>query len=209
MKFNPPPNWPTPPEGFVPEPGWTPDPTLPAPPPGWQLWVEDDVALPGETTEATRHYKQATTSFFVGVGFFLAGAISTIVTANSTTGIYWWGGMIVGVIGLVRAFTEYRTARKDGAPNLTGLAKGIVAVGLVAVLGTGAVAASSFVSSESLETGVGSCWTVGDDEMAEPVSCDSDHLYKAVSEVSDPEQCPDEMYLEADAENGVLCLQED
>ena len=117
--------------------------------------------------------------------------------------------MIVGVIGLVRAFTEYRTARKDGAPNLTGLAKGIVAVGLVAVLGTGAVAASSFVSSESLETGVGSCWTVGDDEMAEPVSCDSDHLYKAVSEVSDPEQCPDEMYLEADAENGVLCLQED
>ena len=121
MKFNPPPNWPTPPEGFVPEPGWTPDPTLPAPPPGWQLWVEDDVLLPGETTEATRHYKQATTSFLVGVGFFLAGAISTIVTANSTTGIYWWGGMIVGVIGLVRAFTEYRTARKDGAPNLTGL----------------------------------------------------------------------------------------
>src|SRR6187431_799402 len=52
MKFNPPPNWPTPPEGFVPEPGWTPDPTLPAPPPGWQLWVEDDVLLPGETTEA-------------------------------------------------------------------------------------------------------------------------------------------------------------
>ena len=209
MKFNPPPHWPTPPEGFVPEPGWTPDPTLPAPPPGWQLWVEDDVVLPGETTEAKRHYKQAMTSFFVGVGFFLAGAISTIVTAHSTTGIYWYGGMIVGVIGLVRAFAEYRSARKDGAPNLTGLAKGIVAVGLVAVLGTGAVAATSFIETETMATGVGSCWTIDDEGMAAAVGCDSDHQFKAVSEVSNAEQCPDDMYLEADAESGILCLQED
>ncbi|WP_456786296.1 LppU/SCO3897 family protein [Cellulomonas sp. P5_C5] len=209
MKFNPPPNWPTPPEGFAPEPGWTPDPSLPAPPPGWQLWVQDDVALPGETTEATRHYKQAMTSFLVGVGFFLAGAISTIVTANSASGIYWWGGMIVGGIALVRSFTEFRAARQDGAPSLSGVAKGLVAVGVVAVLGTGVGAASSFITSETTATGVGSCWTVGDDDTAMPVSCDSDHLYKVVSEVSSAEQCPDEMYLEADAENGVLCLQED
>ena len=45
--------------------------------------------------------------------------------------------------------------------------------------------------------------------MAQPVSCGSDHLFKAVSEVSTPEQCPDEMYLEADGETGILCLQED
>ena len=51
------------------------------------------------------------------MGFFLAGAISTIVTANSTSGIYWWGGIIIGVIALVRAFTEFRAARKDGAPT--------------------------------------------------------------------------------------------
>jgi hypothetical protein len=209
MKFNPPPNWPTPPEGFTPEPGWTPDPTLPAPPPGWQLWVEDDAVLPGETTESTRLYKRARTSFLVGVAFFLAGAISTIVTAHSTSGIYWYGGMIVGVIALVRAFTEFRAARKDGAPSLNGLAKGIVAVGLVAVLGTGVVAASSFIETETMETGVGSCWTVGDDDMAQPVACDSDHQFKAISEVSTPEQCPDDLYLEADAESGILCLQED
>lgn len=40
-RFNPPPGWPTPPEGWVPPPGWTPDPSWPPPPPGWQLWVEE------------------------------------------------------------------------------------------------------------------------------------------------------------------------
>lgn len=40
-RFNPPPNWPSPPAGFVPEPGWEPDPSWPPAPPGWQVWVED------------------------------------------------------------------------------------------------------------------------------------------------------------------------
>ncbi|MEV0799444.1 DUF4041 domain-containing protein [Kribbella sp. NPDC050281] len=40
-RFNPPPNWPSPPAGFVPEPGWEPDPSWPPAPPGWQLWVEN------------------------------------------------------------------------------------------------------------------------------------------------------------------------
>jgi hypothetical protein len=42
MLYNPPPNWPKPPEGWVPPPGWSPDPAWPPPPPGWRLWVEDD-----------------------------------------------------------------------------------------------------------------------------------------------------------------------
>jgi hypothetical protein len=209
MKFNPPPNWPAPPEGFAPGPDWMPDPSLPAPPPGWQLWVDDDVALPGETTDAGRHYKQAVTSFWIGIGFFLAGAISTIVTANSTTGIYWYGGMIVGVLSLIRAFTAYRSARKEGAPNLTGLAKGVAVVGLVLVVGSGVTAAASFASAESVEAGTGSCWTVGADDMAEAVSCDDDHEFKAVSEVSDADECPQDVYLEAEDGSGILCLQED
>ncbi len=45
MKFNPPPNWPAPPEGWTPTPGWQPDPSWPAPPPGWQVWVDDGPAL--------------------------------------------------------------------------------------------------------------------------------------------------------------------
>lgn len=45
-RFNPPPNWPQPPLGWVPPPGWQPDPTWPTPPPGWQLWVEVPAAGP-------------------------------------------------------------------------------------------------------------------------------------------------------------------
>jgi hypothetical protein len=41
MLYNPPPNWPKPPEGWVPPPGWSPDPAWPAPPAGWRLWVEE------------------------------------------------------------------------------------------------------------------------------------------------------------------------
>ena len=41
MRYNPPPNWPAPPSGWVPEPAWSPDPSWPAPPPGWQLWQPD------------------------------------------------------------------------------------------------------------------------------------------------------------------------
>jgi hypothetical protein len=40
-RFNPPPNWPAPPPGWVPVPGWQPSPEWPAPPPGWQLWIDD------------------------------------------------------------------------------------------------------------------------------------------------------------------------
>lgn len=42
LRFNPPPGWPTPPQGFVPGPGWQPDPSWPPAPSGWQLWVHDD-----------------------------------------------------------------------------------------------------------------------------------------------------------------------
>ena len=41
MRYNPPPNWPAPPEGWEPSADWTPDPSWPPPPPGWRLWVDD------------------------------------------------------------------------------------------------------------------------------------------------------------------------
>lgn len=40
-RFNPPPNWPKPPEGWVPPNDWRPDPSWGPPPEGWQLWVDD------------------------------------------------------------------------------------------------------------------------------------------------------------------------
>ena len=41
LRFNPPPNWPAPPDGFVPPAGWQPDPAWGPAPEGWQLWVDD------------------------------------------------------------------------------------------------------------------------------------------------------------------------
>lgn len=53
-RFNPPPNWPTPPPGWQPPIDWRPDPTWPVPPCGWQLWVpEDTPAIQVQTTSAT------------------------------------------------------------------------------------------------------------------------------------------------------------
>lgn len=40
-RFNPPPNWPSPPVGWVPSPDWAPDPAWGPAPDGWQLWVDE------------------------------------------------------------------------------------------------------------------------------------------------------------------------
>lgn len=41
VRFNPPPNWPTPPAGWSPPPGWEPDQRWGPAPSGWQVWVSD------------------------------------------------------------------------------------------------------------------------------------------------------------------------
>jgi hypothetical protein len=41
QRFNPPPNWPTPPEGWSPPPNWQPDPSWGQSPEGWQYWVSE------------------------------------------------------------------------------------------------------------------------------------------------------------------------
>src|SRR5690625_1308902 len=40
-RYNSPPGWPPPPEGWTPPPGWQPDPSWPPAPAGWQFWVDD------------------------------------------------------------------------------------------------------------------------------------------------------------------------
>jgi hypothetical protein len=40
-RFNPPPNWPAAPEGWVPPQGWQPDPAWGPAPAGWNLWVDE------------------------------------------------------------------------------------------------------------------------------------------------------------------------
>ena len=56
LRFNPPPNWPAPPEGFEPPAGWQPDPAWGPAPEGWQIWVDDSAvsaaSAAGAATEA-------------------------------------------------------------------------------------------------------------------------------------------------------------
>ncbi|MGY4644576.1 hypothetical protein [Cellulomonas sp. URHB0016] len=211
MKLNPPPNWPTPADGWPTDPSWTPDPTLPEPPPGWQLWVDDDAPVAGEATEARRNHRQAVGTFWFGIALFLGGAISTIIASGANGGIIWYGGMIFGTVLLFRAFAAYRSSRKEGAPALTLLGKAATAVGVIACLAVGATAVSSLVKAESIPEGAGSCWTVGDDEEAVAVSCDDDHEYKALTEVATPDLCPEESasYLEGEDDTSVLCIVEE
>ena len=42
MVFNPPPNWPKPPDGWSPPAEWKPDPSWPPPPLGWELWIPQE-----------------------------------------------------------------------------------------------------------------------------------------------------------------------
>lgn len=41
LRFNPPPNWPQPPAGWIPPKEWQPDPAWGPAPEGWSLWIED------------------------------------------------------------------------------------------------------------------------------------------------------------------------
>lgn len=47
-KYNPPPGWPKPPDGWVPPQGWEPDPNWPTPPPGWKIWIVEDEPILNE-----------------------------------------------------------------------------------------------------------------------------------------------------------------
>lgn len=44
--FNPPPGWPTPPQGWQPQAGWEPAPEWPPAPPGWAFWVPEIATSP-------------------------------------------------------------------------------------------------------------------------------------------------------------------
>src|SRR5690625_3126415 len=50
-RFNPPPGWPQPPQGWRPPAGRQPDPAWPPAPPGWEFWISDEPA-PGASAEA-------------------------------------------------------------------------------------------------------------------------------------------------------------
>jgi hypothetical protein len=135
LRFNPPPGWPPPPEGFVPQPGWQPDPSWPPPPPGWQLWV-DDQQVPGTPYMP---YGQPPAS----------GKTSGWAIASFVLGLV--GGVLLSVIfGVVALRRIKRLGQRGRGLAIAGLALSGVWIVLFVVL---AVVASQGTATRSPATG--------------------------------------------------------
>jgi hypothetical protein len=201
MRYNPPPSWPTPPAGWTPPEGWQPDPSWPEPPPGWQLWLPDEEVTGGGWPPV---------EVWIGFAVFLAGAVSLIVSSGANGGFIWTGGLIVGVVMVVRGLLRQRAASGTTRAPLAGVAKGAVAVAAVVAIGVGGYAATRFVEAESLTATAGSCWNE-DDGQALLVPCGGAHQFKAVSEVATDADCPATTIASIDSDHAgrVLCIVED
>jgi len=79
LRFNPPPNWPAPPEGFEPPAGWQPDPAWGPAPEGWQIWVDDSAASSGSAASAAGAAAEADPAWAP------TQAVSTAPTASLNT----------------------------------------------------------------------------------------------------------------------------
>lgn len=78
MRFNPPPNWPPTPPGWIPPPDWQPDPSWPPPPPGWQLWTSEDSA-----PSSSRRRNGLILGVVVAVLVLAAAAVITVVVLRT------------------------------------------------------------------------------------------------------------------------------
>ncbi len=78
VRFNPPPGWPQPPEGWRPTPTWVPDPSWPAPPAGWEFWV-------GVSPEPFESITSTVNGTSAATATALATAPARIATATTTT----------------------------------------------------------------------------------------------------------------------------
>lgn len=77
LRFNPPPNWPAPPDGFVPPAGWQPDPAWGPAPEGWQLWV-DDAAGEGASTSSAPQTSSASDPAWIPTQAVSTGASAAV-----------------------------------------------------------------------------------------------------------------------------------
>lgn len=98
LRFNPPPNWPAPPEGFNPPAGWQPDPAWGPAPEGWQLWVEDSV--PGGSAGSAPQTTSAADAAWAPTQAVSTGsspvADPTGQSASAPSGDYAASGPVVG-----------------------------------------------------------------------------------------------------------------
>ncbi len=84
-RYNPPPNWPSPPAGWTAPGGWQPDPTWGPPPDGWQIWIEDEASKPW-----VKRHKVLTgllgLAIVVAVGSAFSGDGDKVTTAPAAQG---------------------------------------------------------------------------------------------------------------------------
>ncbi|NUT36890.1 MAG: hypothetical protein HOV79_27865 [Hamadaea sp.] len=101
-RFNPPPGWPVPPQGWVPPAGWSPDPSWPPAPAGWVFWVAATVTppvpmAPGPVWPTQPHEPAVSTrSGLATAAKIAAGVLSLILTIAAT-----W----IAFIGLPERYT--------------------------------------------------------------------------------------------------------
>jgi hypothetical protein len=159
--------------------------------------------------QARRARRSALRLFGIGVAFFVVGAVSAIFASRNTSGGWiWTGGMLVGVSLFIRSFTQYRATKVAGPAKPLSVA--LVAVGLVACLGTGVGALVSTIHPAEVAHDAGSCWTVIDNETMKPVPCSESHQFKVSQTVSDKTLCPQESTYYVDLGAGKFgCLVDD
>lgn len=118
MRFNPPPNWPQPPKGWVPPHGWEPDPSWPQPPWGWPPWVDDDEVLisPGHAVArpvaSLPWYRRTLTVVLLLIFFFPVGLVLLWMRPD------WSAGRRAGITALVTALVLI-IASNQGPPPAT------------------------------------------------------------------------------------------
>ncbi|NYI58520.1 hypothetical protein [Cellulomonas soli] len=187
------------------------DATPPAPVYGYAgAEIAPPEVAPGE--EGAKALRGAVLTFWAGVAVLVLGGGSALL-ASDRGGVVWTGGLIFGVILLVRSFAAYKTARGAGAPALGRPGWALAAVGLVAAVGVGLAGAGQFLDAKMSEPteaeATGSCWEVVDNSTMQQVACDSDHEFLAVGEVSDPEQCSLDATAYVELDDSFLCLADD
>ena len=194
---------------FAPDiPAWDPRAVAPAGTAPIGAWP---VAVPpvADDAEALRARRRALVMFGVGVAVFLAGAVSAIVAARSSTGGWiWTGGMIVGAGLFVRSLVQYRATKAAGPAK--GRSVAVVAVGLVLCVGAGLGALLSVVNPPEVPHDAGSCWAALDGDNIQAVPCSQHHQYKVVRTVDNQTQCPQASASYVELDSGKIgCLVDD
>ncbi|GAB6897130.1 resistance to Congo red protein [Kineosporia succinea] len=227
MRFNPPPNWPVPPQGWSPDAGWSPDPSWPAPPENWPLWLPDGSGpadeLSARLSAAFRRQKYERRTmlvfFWCGVVMLPGQAVMSLGADDRVEAVFFWGfGVLASLVLLGMSLRDYLRLRRAGQRpvRVLGWVAGStsLALAVTVLLGAGALLVYApvpwFVEGE--EEGSG-CWRDYDENSADDwvrvveVSCETEHDYVTSATVASEDLCPQdyELVVETDDER-VACL---